>query len=118
MRIVNGVFCVLMVLFAAVQYNDPDALLWASIYGLAALWNGIAAFRPARLANGVSRGVLAATAAAAAWGVWHYWPQSEHWWWQEVWWVTETAREGMGMMIALVAVLVALIAALMARRPA
>ena len=46
------------------------------------------------------------TAAAALYGVYHYWPTTPGWWRQEVWWETETAREGMGMMIVLVVVLV------------
>lgn len=38
-----------------------------------------------------------------------YWPDVDNWWLKEVWWVEETAREGMGMMIDFaVLVLVAL----------
>ena len=51
MRYVNGFFCVLLVLFAIVQYNDPDAILWILIYGVPAVWAGLAAFRPARFAH-------------------------------------------------------------------
>ena len=51
MRYVNGFFCVLMVLFTVVQYNDPDAILWILIYGLTAVWAGLAAFRPDRFAH-------------------------------------------------------------------
>jgi len=29
----------------------------------------------------------------------YYWPKSEKWWTQEIWWEVETAREGMGLMI-------------------
>jgi hypothetical protein len=32
MKIVNGVFVLLFLSFAAVQYNDPDPLLWILIY--------------------------------------------------------------------------------------
>ena len=46
MRYVNGFFCVMLTLFALVQYNDPDALVWLVIYAIAAVWAGVAAFRP------------------------------------------------------------------------
>ena len=45
MRYLNGFFCILLILFAAVQYNDPDFALWFSIYAMAAAWAGVAAFR-------------------------------------------------------------------------
>ena len=35
-KIFNRVFLIIYVLSAAVQYNDPDALLWASMYLVAA----------------------------------------------------------------------------------
>lgn len=37
MRIVALIFTVLAVISAVLQYNDPDALLWMTIYGLAAV---------------------------------------------------------------------------------
>lgn len=107
MRIVAVVFCLLMVLFTAVQYNDPDALYWVLIYGSAALWCGLAAFRPATFSSPLWRGLLLATLVlTVAAVVWH-WPKTPGFWQQEVWWVTETAREGMGLMIALIAMVVA-----------
>jgi hypothetical protein len=114
MRIVTAVFCVLMLLFAAVQYNDPDALYWGAIYGVAAIWCGLAAFRPA-VVSGAGRMALVACLAIAAFGVFWYWPKTPGFWHQEVWWVTETAREGMGMMIAFAALLIAWLAL---RKPA
>ncbi|PCJ93253.1 MAG: hypothetical protein COA50_14575 [Flavobacteriaceae bacterium] len=36
-KILGMVFTVLFIYAAVVQYNDPDALLWCAIYGLAAL---------------------------------------------------------------------------------
>jgi len=107
MRIVSAVFCILMILFVVVQYNDPDALLWSVIYGVAGVWCGIAAFRPAQLASDWGRPALLITLVLAAGGVAWYWPKTPGFWHQEVWWVTETAREGMGMMIAFLAVGVA-----------
>jgi hypothetical protein len=35
-KVVNAIFLIIYVLSAAVQYNDPDALLWASMYLAAA----------------------------------------------------------------------------------
>lgn len=106
MRIVSGVFCIMMVLFTLVQFNDPDALHWAFIYGVAALWCGVAAYRP-ELVSGVqiNRLLMICIALAAIATVW-YFPKTPKFWQTEVWWVTETAREGMGMMIALIALIV------------
>ncbi|WP_176956164.1 transmembrane 220 family protein [Catalinimonas alkaloidigena] len=36
MKIANWILAVLFALFAVVQYNDPDALLWVLLYGLVA----------------------------------------------------------------------------------
>lgn len=32
MRIINYILCILFILFAAVQYNDPDPFVWICIY--------------------------------------------------------------------------------------
>lgn len=112
MRILNGALCVLLILFAVVQYNDPDALFWASVYGIAALWAGVAAVEPGVLRAREARLLLAASMAAAVYGVVHYWPETSHWWLREVWWETETAREGMGMMIVLAAMVLVAVTAL------
>lgn len=37
MKIFNLIFCVIFVLFAALQYNDPDPYIWIPIYGYAAV---------------------------------------------------------------------------------
>ncbi len=111
MRIVSAIFCALMILFTAVQYNDPDALYWIVIYGSGALWCGLAAFRPSVFSSPVWRGLLLITLVLMAAGVAWHWPRTPGFWNQEVWWVTETAREGMGMMIALIAIIIAWIAA-------
>jgi hypothetical protein len=36
-KIVSLIFGILFLLFAAVQYNDPDPQVWVPIYGIAAL---------------------------------------------------------------------------------
>jgi hypothetical protein len=42
-RIFFGVWCLLFLLFAYWQWNDPDPLIWIGIYGYAALMCGLAA---------------------------------------------------------------------------
>ena len=107
MRIVNGILCILLLLFAVVQYNDPDGLYWGPIYLIGALWTGIASFRPSLFTSPIAAGLFALSLAAMLFGVWYHWPQTPDFWKQDVWWETETAREGMGMMITAVALLVA-----------
>ena len=46
MRTVYILLGLLMVAFAAVQYNDPDGPLWAAIYLVPAVWALLAAFKP------------------------------------------------------------------------
>ena len=100
MRILTGVLAVLMTLFVVVQFNDPDGPLWEAIYGTVALWCAIAAFRPTLFGAMVTRVLFGLSVAAAVFGVVFYWPHTAAWWRVDVWWNTETAREGMGMMIA------------------
>ena len=103
MRYVNGIFCVLLVLFALVQYNDPDFLLWFVIYGVAGAWCGIAAFRPAlyRDQAAVRIGFWACFALAAL-GTVLYWPVV----WAE-WIHVEETREGVGMWIVMAGMITA-----------
>jgi len=110
MRIISGIFCVLMVLFTALQFNDPDVLHWALIYGAAAVWCGLAAFRPALTTCVWGRRLLGLFLALAAFGIIWYFPKTPGFWQTEVWWVTETAREGMGIMIAFIALVIAWLA--------
>jgi hypothetical protein len=93
MRYVNAVLAVLMVLFAAVQYNDPDALLWMVVYLVPAAFAGLAAVRLARLQSGILFSLLAVALIAALAGCYYYWPQTPEFWRRDVWWETETARE-------------------------
>ena len=116
MRIVNGVFCLLLILFTAVQYNDPDYLLWVLIYGTGAVFTGLAAYRPGLFASPRVATVFALCLAASIGGVFYYWPTTPNWWMKDVWWETETAREGMGMMIVTAALLITGLTVLRARR--
>jgi hypothetical protein len=117
MRIVNGVLCLLLILFTAVQYNDPDYLLWGLIYGTGAVFTGLAAFRPGSFASRRVTAIFSLCLAASFGGLYYYWPNTPNWWVKDVWWVTETAREGMGMMILVAAMLFASLT-VWRRRPA
>lgn len=100
MRYVFGLLALVMLLFAAVQYNDPDGLMWAVFYGVPAVWAGMACLRPDLLARGTARLLLAASLLAGLLLVVILWPPAEAWWRIEVWWESEESREGMGLMIA------------------
>lgn len=103
MRAVNGLFCAMLGLFAIVQYNDPDALLWILIYGIPAAWAGVVAFRPDLLpSNRAAVGAFLACLAAAAAGTIYMWPAEF-----STWWDVEEVREGMGLLIVTAALLVA-----------
>lgn len=103
MRYVNGVLCAFLALFAIVQYDDPDFLLWFLIYGIAAGWCGLAAFRPAGVAHSrpalIALGVCLALAAAGS--IW-LWPTGIANWWDD-----EVVREGMGLIIVTVSLALA-----------
>jgi hypothetical protein len=104
----------LMVAFAGVQYNDPDALLWIVLYLVPAAWAFAAAFRPAALRSLAAERLLWTTIAIGMGTLVFYWPSVPGFWRKEVWWVEETAREGMGVMIGFV-VLGIVLATVMAR---
>ncbi len=106
MRYVNIILGLVMMLFAFVQLNDPDALLWFFIYIIPGILGLIAGFRVSHLKNGFN--AIAVLAALSLAGVIYYWPKTPEFWRIDIWWETETAREGMGMMIVAVALLVVL----------
>lgn len=118
MRYVHILLALMMAAFAAVQYNDPDAPLWIAIYLIPAAWAFTAAFRPARLRSLAGERLLWATVAIGVGTTVFYWPTMPNFWVKDVWWVEETAREGMGVMIALAVLLVALADALLRKPPA
>jgi Transmembrane family 220, helix len=103
MRAVNGLFCVVLGLFAIAQYNDPDALLWFLIYAIPAAWAGVVAFRPDLLAsNRAAIGAFLACLAAAVAGAIYMWPSLP-----ANWIHVEEEREGLGLIIVTVGLLVA-----------
>ena len=107
MRYVNLLLFLLMLVFIGVQYNDPDGPIWMVIYAVPALWAAVAVFRPQWLRNAPGSVLLPLCIAAAIAGMAYYWPSTPRWWASEVWYGTETAREGMGMMIVLTVLCIA-----------
>ncbi|MEZ5935484.1 MAG: transmembrane 220 family protein [Alphaproteobacteria bacterium] len=106
MRVFNGLFCFVFLLFAAVQYNDPDVLFWFTIYALAAIWCGLAAFMPEVFTtHGIVRALFFLCLIAALAGTFHFWPAGTAWWTKEVIWDNELVREGLGMAIVAVGML-------------
>ena len=98
----------LMLLFAALQYNDPDGLAWAALYAVPAAALLAALLRPALLATLPGRLVLGAALVGLGIGTALFWPEQAGFWRRDVWWEEETAREGMGMAAALAATAAAL----------
>lgn len=112
MRYVNALLCAMMILFALVQYNDPDGPLWAAIYAIPAAFAGLAAFQPKWLSAGTPRFVLVGALIAGLAFVGYSWPTTPGFWRVEVWWHTETAREGLGALIAFIVLLSAFLSTL------
>jgi hypothetical protein len=111
MRVINALFSLVLILFALVQYNDPDFLFWFSIYALAAAWCAMAAFKPGLLAtSGPLRGLFIVCLLAAGCGTGYFWPIGEAWWAKDVIWDNELVREGLGMAIVMIGLLLAALA--------
>lgn len=88
-RLTSAAMALVFVVFAAVQYNDPDAVLWALVYCLPAVVSVAAVFR--RIPRGV---VLVAVAFAAGF----LWLSPEFF--QREWIDSEEGRESAGLLIA------------------
>lgn len=115
MRVLCAVLSLVLIAFAAVQYNDPDALAWAAAYGGGAAWCAVAAFRPALIRGRAATALMGVSVALAAGALVVFWPDAERWWAIDVWWPEasgEPAREGMGLMILFAALLAAAAAGL------
>jgi hypothetical protein len=116
MRILHALLCLVFIAFVGVQYNDPDFYFWMPVYAVPALWSGLAACAPGRLRNANARvGILVCTALAVAGTLW-LWPAESGFWHEEVWRNSETAREGMGMMIVTAGLALVALAAFTGRR--
>lgn len=108
MRVIAGLFCIILITFALVQYNDPDFLFWFIIYALAAIWCALAAIRPGALTHyGALRAFFALCLIGAVIGTVYYWPSNAAWWTKEVIWDNELVREGLGMAIVTLGLVVA-----------
>lgn len=118
MRLLNIVLGLLMLVFAGVQLNDPDSLIWMVYYLVGAAWALMAAFQLYRVRTPGALRLLWLCIAAAVAGVVYYFPQMDRFWERDVWWAEETAREGMGVMILLIVLLVVLFTARPVRKPA
>ena len=104
MRIVSGIFALVLVVFAYLQIDDPDPHVWMPIYLLGALWPAIAALGPGRFAvrPPVRIGAWLSFAFFMAGFLWlaHYLGRD--------WIRVEEAREAIGFLLCAVATLVAL----------
>lgn len=107
MRYLNLLLGVTMLGFTAVQYNDPDALLWIVYYSVPAACALLAALRPGLLRTQPGASLLLASVPLWLGLVVFYWPQMPGFWRWPVLMAEETAREGMGLMVAWLTVLVA-----------
>ena len=116
LKLVAGLLLLLMLAFIGVQWNDPDGLAWAVIYGLPAVLMLIVLLRPGLLTTSLGRIALACILIGLLIATIHAWPEQPAFWTREVWWEEETAREGMGLMIALLVSAVAIPSAIFHRR--
>lgn len=106
MRALLGLLLVLMILFGAVQYNDPDGLLWMGIYAVPAIWCAIGLFRPHTFKRKGVNVLFWTSVVMSVIGVFYFWPLTPKFWTKDVWYNVETAREGMGLMIVFLVLLV------------
>lgn len=107
MRLLNLLFALAMLGFAAVQFNDPDAALWVVYYLVPAGWSLTAAVDVRRLQRAWVRRWLWVSAAVWFALVLYYWPPMPDFWRWSVQMEHESAREGVGLMIAWLSVLIA-----------
>jgi ABC-type Na+ efflux pump permease subunit len=95
-----------MVLFMAVQYNDPDGALWMSVYAVPAIWCAMAALRPQWFQMFTIRIALQASIFLSVVAVIWFWPDAPEFWTKVVWYDTEGAREGLGVMIVAIVLVI------------
>lgn len=114
MRIFNFLFCIIFILFAAVQYNDPDPYVWMPIYLYAAVLCWLA-FRSRYFPWAYLLGIL----VYAVYAIYKFFDENGVWDWMtkhhaaniastmkaEQPWIEET-REFFGLVILIVVLLV------------
>ncbi|MBX2878617.1 MAG: transmembrane 220 family protein [Granulosicoccus sp.] len=106
MRFLNGFMMLLMLMCAGVQYNDPDGVLWMAIYAVPSFWCAVGVFHPQSFNWTICRWGLIVSLLGSCFGVMWFWPEAESFWQKSVWFETEAAREGMGMMIVAIVLLI------------
>ena len=67
--VISGVLALMFVVFATLQYNDPDPLIWISIYGM------IAVLMITNIWRRIPVMISIATMVAALAGCYFLWPQ-------------------------------------------
>jgi Transmembrane family 220, helix len=118
MRYLNMLIGLVMLGFAAVQYNDPDVVLWVLYYAVPAVWAFLAAFRLNWVRSAPGMRWLWLSLLVWLGLVIIYWPTMPGFWRREVFMAEvegQGAREGMGLMIAWLSLWVVWLSAL--RRP-
>jgi len=114
LKLFNIFFCIIFILFAAVQYNDPDPYVWMPIYLYAAVLCWLA-FRSKYFPGAYLLGI----AVYAAYAIYKFFDQNGVWDWMtkhhaaniagtmkaEQPWIEET-REFFGLVILIVVLLI------------
>ena len=114
LKLFNIFFCIVFILFAAVQYNDPDPYVWMPIYLYTAILCWLA-FRNKYFPGAYLLGI----AAYAAYAIYKFFDQNGVWDWMtkhhatniagtmkaEQPWIEET-REFFGLVILIVVLLI------------
>ncbi len=100
MTIIYALLMLVMLVFAGLQYNDPDNFLWISVYVVPAIALALAAFAPHYFATIVGRILLFVTVIGLALGVYALWPSQLSSFAVAEWWENERVKEGFGMAIA------------------
>jgi hypothetical protein len=100
MKYLSLLLSILMFLFVFVQFNDPDFYYWASIYSIPALSSLLVFLNPKIIHKLPLQLLFIILFIVIIFLTGFYWPKESLWWEIDIWWNTETAREGMGMMIS------------------
>lgn len=99
LRILSFGIAALLIALAVWQRESTDSLFWGLVFGTGALWCTATALLP-RLVREVEGQILVLICLGAALiGTWQYWPTAERWWDPDVWRVDENARQGLGMIV-------------------
>ncbi len=94
-----------MLLFIALQYNDPDGLMWAVVYAVPALVMLRVILRPDCFSTRSGKALRWAAVALMLVGTILFLPKDLEFLQYEVWWDNEQMREALGVMVALLVTL-------------